>query len=62
MSKTKKQWEAIFKARNERRKGYDKSERKHNRLMGRHLSTRTWDKSANAPLIPKEVKKVYEVD
>lgn len=58
MSKSTEQWKAIFQARNERRKNYDRAERKANKEMGRYLSVKMWDKSTNAPKLPAEPKKV----
>jgi len=43
MSKTSEQWRVIYKARNERRRGYSRQERKDNRIMGRLLSERKWE-------------------
>lgn len=55
--KTTEQWKAIYKARNERRKNRSTAERKADREMGRHLATKTWDKSAGMPKAPVEAKK-----
>ncbi|NDC89577.1 MAG: hypothetical protein EB075_12405 [Bacteroidetes bacterium] len=58
--KTKEQWQAIYKARNARRKARSTSERKADREMGRHLATKSWDKSAGAPKMPAEPKKITD--
>ena len=58
--KTTEQWKAIYKARNERRKNRSTAERKADRIMGRHLATKSWDKSAGAPKTPAEPKKAAE--
>lgn len=60
MSKTTEQWHAIYKARNARRKARSTSERKADREMGRHLSTKSWDKADGAPKMPAEPKKVMD--
>lgn len=60
MSRTTEQWKTIFQARNERRKTYDRAERKANKEMGRHLSRKMWDKSTGAPKLPAEPKKVTD--
>jgi Spy/CpxP family protein refolding chaperone len=54
--KTSEQWKAIYKARNASRKAHSTSERKADREMGRHLATKSWDKSAGAPKMSEEPK------
>ena len=60
MARTTAQWKAIYKARNARRKTLSRAERKANREMGRHLSTKSWAHSTGAPRIPAEPKKVVD--
>jgi len=47
MSRTTAEWRNIYKARNERRRSFSKSERAFNKKFGRALSQRKWDKNKN---------------